>query len=47
MLLHVPYDTTEDDVLVAIEQNSLVARVRGQPPIVKVRAHVRLQQVQR
>ncbi|KZV87186.1 hypothetical protein EXIGLDRAFT_208470 [Exidia glandulosa HHB12029] len=39
VLLHVPYDTTEDDVLVAIEQNSLVARVRGQPPIVKGRLY--------
>ena len=36
VLLLVPYGTTEEDVHVAIEQNSLVARVRGHPPIVKV-----------
>lgn len=39
VLLLVPYGTTEEDVLVAIEQNSLVARVRGQPPIVKGRLY--------
>ena len=36
VLVLVPYGTTEDDVHVAIENHSLVARVRGQPPIVKV-----------
>ncbi|KAH7102832.1 hypothetical protein BKA62DRAFT_829098 [Auriculariales sp. MPI-PUGE-AT-0066] len=39
VLLLVPYGTIESDVNVAIEENSLVARVRGQPPIVKGRLY--------
>ncbi|KZT07632.1 uncharacterized protein LAESUDRAFT_650981 [Laetiporus sulphureus 93-53] len=39
VLLLVPYETLEDDVLVMIERNHLVAGVRGQPPIVKGRLY--------
>jgi len=37
VLLLVPYETLPDDVWVVIEQNNLVAGIRGQVPIIKVR----------
>ncbi|EIN03722.1 hypothetical protein PUNSTDRAFT_146892 [Punctularia strigosozonata HHB-11173 SS5] len=35
VLLHVPYDTADEDVDVVIERDNLVAGVRGQPPVIK------------
>ncbi|KAI0691525.1 hypothetical protein C8T65DRAFT_670430 [Cerioporus squamosus] len=35
VLLLLPYETVEEDVSVTIEENYLVAGVRGQPPVVK------------
>jgi hypothetical protein len=36
VLLMVPYEAQEDDVIVIIERNYLLAGVRGQPPTLKV-----------
>ncbi|KIJ52526.1 hypothetical protein M422DRAFT_26108 [Sphaerobolus stellatus SS14] len=42
VLLLVPYDTLPEDISVIIEQNYLVAGVRGQPPIIKGRLYANI-----